>query len=198
MSTFKRRLAMLVPGLLVVLGDWQFVWGGRQKDSAAAGEATQTTHDQASSIQSQVRSAEAFRTSGKSGVARLNELRNLLPADAGIAEFILVHDQLTTRWGVTVSSLTPEAVNGKSDPDTPAGLGSNTISLQVQGPQDAVINYLVHLHELPRALSIENVAMANEGESLVSLSLRIKVYSANAGKAPAQAKGAGATATIGG
>ena len=97
-----------------------------------------------------------------------------------------------------MSSLTPEAASVKSDPNTPAGIGSNSISLQVQGPQDAVINYLVHLHELPRALSIENVAMANEGESLVSLSLRIRVYAANAGKTPAQTAGASSRSPFGG
>ena len=173
---------MSLPGLLVVLVVWQVVWGGMNEDIVSAQETTQSTQDQINVARNQVRSAQAFKDSGDTGTKRLKELGVLLPGDAAIAEFILVHDELATRWGVAVTSLSPEGGGTSKDSSTPAGLGSNSISIQVQGPQDPVINYLLHLHELPRALSISNLALAQEGDSLVSLSLRLKVYSAEAPK----------------
>jgi len=195
MSTMKRRLLMSLPGLLVVVLVWQVVWGGMTQDIVSAEETTQSTQDQISVARNQVRSAQAFKDSGDKGTARLQELGVLLPGDAAIAEFILAHDELATRWGVTVTSLSPEGNGTSRDSSTPGGLGSNSISIQVQGPQDPVINYLLHLHEMPRALSISNLALAQEGDSLVSLSLRLKVYSAEAPKTTTTAKAGAASST---
>ena len=50
------------------------------------------------------------------------------------------------------------------------------MSLRVSGAADAVEAYLIGLGELPRANSIIDLGMTDEGDGRVSVELRLAVY----------------------
>jgi hypothetical protein len=93
-----------------------------------------------------------------------------------LAGFVAQHDEMARRTLVTVESFTPD--DQDSAPlSAPAGTTATGIEVGVNGSRSAVAAYLAGLATLPRRVAVDQVEQTDEGADLVSLRVRLRIFS---------------------
>ncbi len=172
----RRRALTALPALLVAVVWWQFAWNARADAVAEAETAIEATQHSTAVLQRKVRNATELREAGPAALEHLAALEAALPVKDEIGELLRQHETLASESGVTVVSITPQSDSRDSGSKPPAGLDQITVALRVSGTADAVEHYLIGLGKLPRANSIIDLGMTNEGDGRVSAELRLAVY----------------------
>lgn len=175
MAIARRRALIALPALLAAGLWWQFVWSARADAVAEVTTSIEATQHSTTVMQRKVRNATELRDGGPAALEHLAALEAALPERDEIGELLRQHEALAAQWGVTVVSVTPQA-DGKGGSKPPAGLDQVTVALRVSGTADAVEHYLIGLGELPRANSIVDLGLTNEGDGRMSVELRLAVY----------------------
>lgn len=171
----QRRMAIVLPVLLVTAGWWLLAWRPASAEQATSLDRREAAEQEELRIAAQVRSAARFRDGGRRSDDELAAARDALPEDVDLAGLLRLHDELAARVGVSVESFAPAGTNARKDPSTPSGLDDTAVAITVSGSASAATEYLRGLRELRRFVVVDHVTQSTSGGD-VRLDLDIRGF----------------------
>jgi Tfp pilus assembly protein PilO len=199
----RRALLIGVGSALLVLLIWYFLlWSPRGKSIDEAKKRQATFESQAQDLRAELsRLQEAKRTEAATR-AQIDALRQAIPDEPNLAQFILDTNDAASRSGIDFLSISPTP---PAPPATGAGAAPSPIALNISitGGYFQVLDFVNRLNDLTRIVVIDGVSIsAASGGPVpnalsVQLSARMFVGQAPAGSA-APATATTTTTTVAG
>jgi Tfp pilus assembly protein PilO len=208
----RRVLLAGVGGALVVLLLWYFLlWSPRGDAIADAKEREDAADNALQELQAERQRLEDLRNNEAATRARIEQLRQSIPDEPNLAQFILDANDAANQSGIDFLSIapTPPAASSAApvpDPNAPANAQAAappaeiSLTISITGGYFQVLDFVNRLNRLTRIVVIDGLSVgAGEGGALsVQLTGRMFVTSVPAGTAAPGATGgtpAGVTTT---
>lgn len=175
--TRSKLAVVVVPVMVVAAGWWVFVWNARSGDLAAAEDRIEVLDSRTVALEGRIERARAFAEAGETAERQRAAVTAWIPEDPDIAGFVEAHDALARTSGVTVRSLSPGPREANAaDPNTPRGVGSVRLAINIDGGRAAVDAYLRGLNTLSRLVVVDSVKLAPAGDGLIRVDLVMRAF----------------------
>ncbi len=174
--TRSRIITAVLTSLAVAALCWSAIWQGGADDLAQAETRLDEVSARETLVRARLNAAKEFTQGGATARTELDALLVALPDETDLGKFVAAHDTMATAAGVRVESLTPDEVDGEPQ-SAPAGTEAVGIEILVHGSTVATRAYQEGLQDLGRAVAIDEMEQTNEGTDLVSLRLRLRIFS---------------------
>ena len=203
----RRTLLIGVGGALAVLLIWYFLlWSPRGNAIQAAQDRRQTAENEALELRAQINRLREAQRNESATRARIEELRQAIPDEPNLAQFILDTNEAAARSGIdflSISPTPPVAPTLAEASAAPEGTTPSQIALgiTITGGYFQVLDFVNRLTDLTRIVVIDGVSVAPAagGDLSVQLSGRMFTTSAPAGtEAPGATPGGTTTTTVAG
>lgn len=159
MSGRARIILTAVLAALVCLAFFFFFIRPRQSELAEVNEEIEVARDETIQLENDLARLRALQANAPELEARLNEIRELIPQDDQIANFVFLVQDAATRSGVDFVQVTPEL------PKTPpegAQVAEIRVTIGAEGGYFSIQDFIRRLYALDRALRIDNLTMTQE------------------------------------
>lgn len=187
-------LAGVGAGLAVLLLWWVTLWKPRQSSVSAAREQGRAAQQNADDLELRVRRLEDLKSGAATKQAQLESLRIAVPDKPNLAQFILDANELASKAGIDVLTITPGPPAGGGPVTAVAGGGVGAaaagtpaavkISLTVNGGYFQVVDFLNELNDLPRIVVTDSLSVtAGNDPSRLAVSLTARIFTTPAGAA---------------
>jgi Tfp pilus assembly protein PilO len=195
MSGYRARLTLVIAATLVVCAAfYMFFVKSRQDELADVRKQVEAAEDESVSLQAQLDELQALKENAPKAEARLNEIRDLVPQDDQVANFIFQVQDAANRAGVDFVTVTPEQPKAPVE-DPSASVAQVRVTLGAESSDYFAIQDLVRrLYDLDRAVRIDNLALdADEDEDsgvvTITMTAAARIFFENRGGAPGTVPG---------
>lgn len=159
MSGRTQIVVAAVVAVLVGVAFFFFFVKPRQNELAEVNEQIEVAEQETVRLQADLDRLRALQENAPLLEARLNEIRELIPQDDQVANFIFLVQDAATKSGVRFVQITPEL------PDVPpegAQVAEIRVTIGGEGGYFAVQDFIRRLYLLDRALRIDSLTMTQE------------------------------------
>ncbi len=174
--TRHRIVTAVLTSIVVAALCWMLVWEGGAEDVAQAETRLDEVSQRESLVRARVNAAKEFADGGAAATTELEGLQDAVPDTTDLSGFVAAHDLMATQAGVRVESLTPDEPDGDPQP-SPPGTTSVGMEILVNGSPVATRAYQEGLQKMARRVAVDEIEQTNEGTDLVSLRLRLRIFS---------------------
>ena len=150
-----------------------------------AEEELQDTQDEQVVLQGQLNALEQARDEAPENEAAIREVDRKVPPTADLPGLILFLRNAATTSGVQVLSLTPSA----PAPAAAGGFASIMVSASGEGSYFSFVKYLHQIETLPRAATVQSVALTPTEGSSLSFTATITLYTSDVSAGPGSEPG---------
>jgi Tfp pilus assembly protein PilO len=166
----------------------------RQGELADVRNRVEDAENQSVSLQAQLQELQGLKENAPQAEARLNEIRELIPQNDQVANFIFQVQDAANRAGVEFVTVTPEQPKAPIE-DPSASVAQVRVTVGAKGDYFALQDLVRRLYDLDRAVRLDNLALdAEEDEetnvTTVTLTASARIFFENEGGAPAATTGA--------
>jgi Tfp pilus assembly protein PilO len=198
MSGARGRLILVILASLVVSAAFYFLFvRARQSELSEVRAQVVSEEDRTVELQAQLQRLQGFQENAAKFEARLAEIRELIPVDDQVANFIFQVQDEANRAGVGFVEISPEL---PKPPPEGAQVAEVRIAIGAEGGYFALQDFLRRLYDIDRALRIDNLAISSGDDSeedkppALLATARI-FFELPAGTVPVPAPGTGTTTT---
>lgn len=201
----RRTLLIGVGAALAVLIIWYLLlWSPRSKAIDSAKERRAAADQQAQELRAELAQLQQAKANEAATRARIEELRQAIPEEPNLAQFILDTNDAATRSGIEFLSIaptppaapTPAAGGAPAPPNAPSQI---TLSISITGGYFQVLDFVNRLNDLTRIVVIDGISVSpSGGTSDLAVQLTGKMFTTQPPPVPAGTLGAptpGATTT---
>jgi Tfp pilus assembly protein PilO len=194
MSGYRARLTLAIVVTLVVCAAFYMLFvRSRQSELADVRDKVEAAEDENVSLQAQLDELQALKENAPKAEARLNEIRELIPQDDQVANFIFQVQDAANRAGVDFVTVAPEQPKAPIE-DPSASVAQVRVTVGAKGDYFALQDLIRRLYDLDRAVRVDNLAMDAEedeasGVTTVTLTAAARIFFENQGGPPAAAPG---------
>lgn len=199
MSGFRARLILALVGSLVVsTAFYMFFVRSRQSELADVQKRVEAAENESVNLQAELQELQGLKENAPQAEARLNEIRELIPQNDQVANFIFQVQDAANRSGVDFVTVTPEQPKAPLE-DASASTAQVRVTVGAKGDYFALQDLVRRLYDLDRAVRIDSLAFdAEEDEetnvTTVTLTAAARIFFENQGGAPAATTDATTTA----
>jgi Tfp pilus assembly protein PilO len=172
----RRAILIGVGSAFLVLLVWYFLlWSPRGKAIDNAKKERAGFESQAQELQSQLsRLQEAKRTEAATR-AKIDALRQAIPDEPNLAQFILDANDAATRSGIDFLSIspTPPAPPPDATPDAPSQIG---LSISITGGYFQIIDFVNRINDLTRIVVIDTMNISSSATAGLSVQLTGRMF----------------------
>ncbi|MDQ1403212.1 MAG: hypothetical protein QOG03_1528 [Actinomycetota bacterium] len=192
-----RVLAIAGGAAVVVIIIWYvFLWGPRNAALTKAKKRTEVAQNLQGQLQTQLSRLKAAQLSEPSKRAQLEALREAVPDQPNLAQFLLDTNDSATKAGIDFLSVAPSQP-GSGSAQKPAEI---SLSISISGGYFQVLDFVNRLLSAPRLVVISGLNVASTGGATptagqLSVQITGTMYTTAAGSG---AKGATTTTTVAG
>lgn len=207
----RRTILIGVGAALVVLLFWYFIlWSPRGSAIQDANDRKDAAETEALELRAQIERLREAQRNESATRASIEELRQAIPDEPNLAQFILDTNEAAARSGIDFLSIAPtppaagaaatpptEPVDPNAPPEAAAPVPSQiALSISISGGYFQVLDFMNRLTDLTRIIVIDGVTVSPSagGDLSVQLAARMFTTAAPAGSAAA-ADAAGTTTT---
>jgi Tfp pilus assembly protein PilO len=162
--TTKKLAVVATAGVLAILLVWYVgLWKPQRHQIAKLQERRTTAVEEAATVQQRVDELVAFKKDEPAKRAELERLKQAVPDQPSLAEFMLAANEQATQAGVDFLSITPS----KPDAAAAAAPGPKPIKLAitVNGAYLQVLDFLDRFNALPRVVVLDDVKVNSGGDT---------------------------------
>ena len=161
MSMNRRSIMLLAAAAVVMVAAWyMLMWQPKGHDLAAAqGRAEQAT-SQVDELELRLARLRALSERGPEMAAELDRLRSAVPQQPDIAQFILSTNAAATAAGVDFISVSQQEPKVGT-----SGTSEVTVSIDVSGDYEPVLDFVDRLLEMPRVVVIDSFGVTPQGDA---------------------------------
>jgi Tfp pilus assembly protein PilO len=178
-SARSQMIAAVAAVVVVLLAFYYFAIRSRQNELGLVRQDTQQERDLTQQLETELARREALQEDAPRLQAALDEMREFVPGDNQVANFIFQIQNAADQAGVGFLQITPEL---PKPPPEGARLAEVRTTIGAQGGYFAVQDFVRRLYDLDRAVRIDNLTMtgveddkeaADEGRVQLTLIARI-------------------------
>jgi Tfp pilus assembly protein PilO len=178
-SARSQMIAAVAAVVVVLLAFYFFAIRSRQNELGLVRQETQQERDLTQQLETELARREALQEDAPRLQAALDEMREFVPGDNQVANFIFQIQNAADQAGVGFLQITPEL---PKPPPEGARLAEVRTTIGAQGGYFAVQDFVRRLYDLDRAVRIDNLTMtgveddkeaADEGRVQLTLMARI-------------------------
>jgi Tfp pilus assembly protein PilO len=148
--------ASVLVAVLVVAVWWMFVFSGVRKESSDVSKEIDAAKAETRALETELSQLEDLEQRAPETEARLGELRQAVPSDADLAEFIEQANALGVETGVKWVSIAP------AEPALAGGVNSIGLTISVEGGYFEVLDYEHRLETLNRLVVIDSFSLTGQ------------------------------------
>jgi Tfp pilus assembly protein PilO len=162
MTTKKLGVAAVGGVLAIVLVWYVALWKPQRHEITKLHERRTAAVGETATVQQRVNELVAFQKDEPARRAELERLRQAVPDQPSLAEFVLAANDQAKQSGVSFLSITPS----KPDAATAAAAGPKAIKLaiNVNGAYFQVLDFLDRFNALPRVVVLDDVKVNSGGD----------------------------------
>ena len=201
----RRALIVGAAAAVVVLLLWYFVfWSPRGRELDRARQRRQAAEQQAAQLRTEIARLRGAQSQEPAKRARLEALRQAIPDEPNLAQFIFDANDAATRAGIDFISIAPQLpaaatpAGGATTTTAPAGGGTTTttaapaggtgaagagvrpaevrLSLQIKGGYFQVLDFLNRLDDLSRLVVNDALTVTADQSARLSVSLTSRMF----------------------
>jgi Tfp pilus assembly protein PilO len=198
----RRTVLIGVGAALVVLLFWYFIlWSPRGSAIQDANDRKEAAENEALELRAQINRLREAQRNESATRARIEELRQAIPDEPNLAQFILDTNEAAARSGIDFLSIAPTPpVAAVVDPTAPppepgqqavTAPSQISLSISVTGGYFQVLDFMNRLTDLTRIVVIDTVTVAPAAGSDLSVQLAGRMFTT---AVPVGAPGAAETA----
>jgi type IV pilus assembly protein PilO len=192
-------------GLAVIVLWYLLLWSPRADAIEEAKGRQQAADSALQELRAEARRLEGLRRNEAATRARIEQLRQAIPDEPSLAQFILDANDAAIRSGIDFLSIAPTPPVAPSAPEAGAAPGASpaeiALSITVNGGYFQVIDFINRLNELTRIIVIDNMNLDTGPVTLLSVQIGARMFvtsvptDTSTGGAPAGTAPGGTTTT---
>ena len=178
MSPRTRLILAIAAPLLVCLIFYFVAIRGQQSDLGTVRDEIEAAENQTLTLQAQLAQLRDLQARAPQLEAQLQEIRQLVPTDDQVPNFIYLLQNAADQSGVTLTQIQPELPR---QPPEGAPLAQVRAQIGASGGYFAIQDFMRRLYDLDRAVRIDNITLAGAegataGSSEIDLTMATRVF----------------------
>ena len=179
MSSARTRMIIAILAVVVVLLLlFFFLIRPRKSDLGELRTQVQAEEDRTQSLTAELARLQALQDKAPQLQAALDEIRDLVPQNNQVPNFLFQVQEAANQSGVTFLNIVPEL---PKPPPEGASVAEVRAQVTVKGGYFAVQDFIRRLTDLDRAVRIDTLSMTGEedtdtGETLVSTTMSVRIF----------------------
>ncbi len=173
----NRVILVAVLALLLCLLFYFFFIRARQAELAAVNDQIEAAENETIRLQAELQRLQDLQANAPKLQARLTKIRELVPRDNDVPNFIFLVQDAANRAGVSFLQITPEL---PKPPPEGAAVAEVRTAIGAKGGYFAVQDFLRRLYTLDRAVRVDNFTLAGEeldgGDTVVSMTATSRIF----------------------